>query len=241
MIAARSPFVPAYLVLVFATLVGTARSAQAAAPIKIACLGEQTTHSFHRENDPEYPQLMGALLDADFKVDTSAQHPMAGGFLYGGGTHYQIGNFGHPRGSVLDHALENPKAIWRSDELKLAEKFAPNVVVLGPFGDHESQTKVSLDQFGVDLRRLVDRLAHFESNPRIFLALPIPRGGKAEDPNYERIRSETELVAREKNLSMIDLWTAFLGKKEFYQDATHLTVPGRQQLAKVIAANITRP
>ncbi len=211
---------------------------RADSPIKIAVTGEQTTHSFHRVNDPEYPQMLGELLDKDFKADPTP-HPMAGGFLYGGGTHYRIGNFGHPRGTAIDHALENPKAILRSTELKLAEQFAPDIFVVGPFGDHESLTKVSMDHFTPDLTRLIDRIAAFSSKPKIYLALPIPRGPKDSSDNYRRIRIETEQIARDKNLPTIDLWTPFLGKPEMFVDGTHLTPAGRHYLANLVAAAIT--
>ncbi len=227
---------PRFLFVFTVGLVLVASAAgQVQAQTRVACIGEQTTHSFHRQNDPEYPLFLGELLDRDFKVDTTRSHPNAGGFLYGGGTNYRIGNFGHPRGTVLDHALENPKAILRSDELKLAEAFAPQVVILGPFGDHESLTKVSMDGFARDLRTLVDRIAGFDSKPTIFVALPLSRGGTDDDANYRRIHEETDQVARERKLPVIDLWSAFLGRKEYYQDATHLTVAGRQHLAAVIA------
>ena len=208
------------------------------AQLKIAVIGEQTTHSLHRENDPEYPKFLGELLDKDFAIDATRPHPMGGGHLYGGGPKFQIGNFAHPQASVLDHALTNPKSYLRSHELKLCEEFAPQVVVLGPFGDHEGLSKVSFENFTKDLRTLVDRIAAFRSAPKIYLALPLPRGPKDEDENYRRIRRETEQVAREKGLAVIDLWTAFLGHPEYYQDATHLTIPGRQQLANVVAAAI---
>jgi hypothetical protein len=98
-----------------------------ASPVKIAVIGEQIVHSLHRENDPEFPQLLGETLDGDFRIDPMP-HPTGGGMLYGGGSKYRIGNFGHPRGTVIHHALENPKAILRSEELKLAEAFSPNIV-----------------------------------------------------------------------------------------------------------------
>lgn len=211
-------------------------SMPARAPIKIALMGEQTTHSLHRENDPEYPRFLGELLDPDFAIDAAKPHPMGGGHLYGAGTKFQIGNFAHPQASILDHALTNPKSYRRSDELKLAEQFAPRVVVLGPFGDHESLAKVSMDNFTKDLRALIDRIAAFPSRPKILVALPLPRGPKDEDENYRRIRRETAQVAAENKLTVIDLWTPFLGHPEFYKDGTHLTLPGREQLAKLVAA-----
>jgi hypothetical protein len=208
------------------------------ASTRVALLGEQTTHSLHRENDPEYPQLLGQRLDADFKAD-SAQAPTGGGFLTGGGSRYRVGNFGHPQGSVIDHALENPKSMLRSQELKLAEKFAPAIVVLGPFGDHEALTQVSLDRFGPDLRNLIEKIGSIPSRPKIYLALPLPRGGKDEDENHRRFRSDTKAVADEGKLEIIDTWAYFLGRPELFQDQTHLTLAGRQELARVVAEAIT--
>lgn len=202
---------------------------------RIACIGEQTTHSFHRENDPEYPLFLGQILDDDFSVDPNTQHPMGGGFLYGGGSKYRIANLGHPRGTILDHELENPKAIIRSDEFKLAQAFAPDIVVLGPFGDHEPLANVSMESFSKDLETIVKRIAEFESSPTIMVALPLPRGGKDDDANYRRICEETRRLAEELSLSTIDLWTPFLDQAQFYQDATHLSVPGRKRLAEIVA------
>jgi hypothetical protein len=224
---------------VIALALGAVGPLRAQPPIKVACVGEQIVHSFHRVNDPEYPRFLGELLDPDFKADATP-HPMEGGFLYGGGTHYRVGNFGHPRGTIIDHDLEDPKAILRSEELKLAEQFAPDIVILGPFGMHEPLTKVSLDHFTPDLHRLLDRFAAFASRPTVYVALPIPHGPTDDDETYRRIRHETEQVARERKLPVIDLWTAFLGHAEFFQDATHLTVPGRRHLAEVVAAAITK-
>ncbi len=230
----RHPLRPTLVLAVLALTLSATRTLHAQSAIKVACVGEQIVHSFHRVNDPEYPQLLGGLLDKDFKADATP-HPIEGGFLQGGGSHYRIGNFGHPRGTVLDHGLENPKAILRSDELKLAEQFSPNIVVLGPFGDHERLTQVGMEHFKPDLRRLIDRFAAFSSKPTIYVALPIPRGPKDDDENYRRVRVETEQVAQEKKLAVIDLWTAFLGHAEFFKDATHLTVPGRRYLARLVA------
>jgi hypothetical protein len=225
--------------LLAATLFGfNLLAAPPLAPTRVALLGEQTTHSLHRDNDPEFPLFLGQRLDVDFKADAAAA-PTGGGFLTGGGTHYRVGNFGHPQGSVIDHALENPKSVLRSEELKLAEKFAPAIVVLGPFGDHESLTQVGLEHFAPDLGALIEKIAAFPSHPKLYLALPIPRGGKDEDENYRRFRNETKAIADERRLEVIDLWAEFLGRGDLFQDATHLTVPGRKELARIVAEAIT--
>jgi hypothetical protein len=208
------------------------------AQIKIACIGEQTTHSFHRVNDPEYPLFLGQLLDQDFKAATN-EAPMGGGFIYGGGTHYRIGNFAHPQGTILDHDQTDPKSYLRSDELKLMEQFQPDIIVFGPFGDHEALSKVSMDHFKTNLVTLLDRIGSFDSKPLIYVALPLPRGGLDEDATYRRMRVEMLQVAGERKLPVIDLWTSFLGQTNYFKDATHMTEPGRRQLAKVVKDAIT--
>src|SRR5471030_2760670 len=171
------------------SLFSMAGAISGSAQIKIDCIGEQTTHSFHRVNDPEYPLFLGQMLDTDFKAATNTA-PMGEGFLYGGGTHYSIGNFGHPQGTILDHDQTNPKSYLRSDELKLMAQFQPNIVVFGPFGDHEALSKVSMDLFKTNMVTLIDRIASFNSKPLIYVALPLPRGGKDEDTTYRRMRVE---------------------------------------------------
>jgi len=226
--------------LVFTTLLLCGDGLPSAhAQTRVACLGEQTTHSFHRENDPEYPQLMGEMLDPDFTIDADAVALLGGGFLTGGGSRFRVGNFGHPRGTVLDHDQENPKSTLRSEELKLAEKFAPDIVVLGPFGDHELLAGVSMDGFKHDLGILLDRIAAFAHQPTILVALPLPRGGKDEDDNYRRIRNETAEVATARGLPTLDLWTAFRGQTELFQDGSHLTPAGRRELARLVGRAVT--
>ena len=78
--------------------------ASAADQLRVACAGEQSTHSAHRTNDPEYPLLMAQMLDSDF-VAGPGMAPYEGGFLEGGGSHFEVGNFGHPQGTVINHDL----------------------------------------------------------------------------------------------------------------------------------------
>src|SRR4051812_47923751 len=134
--------------LVIASCLAAAGTAQAVT--KVACVGEQTTHSLHRENDPEYPYLMAMQLDADFAA-TTQMAPHGGGFLEGGGTNFTIGNFAHPQASVLSHTQENPKTYLKSEEFPLLVAFEPDLVVLGPFAWHDVLSGVPLTNFPADL------------------------------------------------------------------------------------------
>jgi hypothetical protein len=87
---------------------------------KVACIGEATTHSAHRIHDPEYPQLMGEFLDADFELEAE-ENPLDGGMLYGKDTGYRIGNFGLPTGTSLDTTSTEVASTIHSQRLVAAE------------------------------------------------------------------------------------------------------------------------
>ncbi len=229
----RSRWLSCCVVLAFA--MGTPSLAQA--QVKVACAGEQTTHSLHRENDPEYPLLMGMLLNTDF-VATDKMAPHGGGFLEGGGSSFTIGNFGHPQASVLDHELENPKTYIKSEEFTLLSAFMPRIVVLGPFGEHDRLSMVPLTQFPTDFDALIAALQALESKPLVALATPLPPGGADKADAITEIKGYTVAAATQHQLPTIDLWTEFLGKTTLFQDDTHLTVDGRGHLAEFVGNNV---
>jgi MYXO-CTERM domain-containing protein len=229
----RARVVGSCLVLAFAM----SAPALAQAQLKVACAGEQTTHSLHRENDPEYPLLMGMLLDTDF-VASDKMAPHGGGFLEGGGSGFTIGNFGHPQASVLDHALENPKTYLKSEEFTLLSGFMPRIVVLGPFGEHDRLSMVPMIQFPTDLDALIAALQALESKPLVALATPLPPGGADKADVITEIRGYTVIAADQHQLPTIDLWTEFLGKANLFQDDTHLTLEGRGHLAEFVGNNV---
>lgn len=216
------------------TLLLALSSTQAWAQTRVACVGEATTHSAHRNYDPEYPELMGQRLDSDFQKD-DVQNPMSGGMLYGGGTLFTVGNFGTPKGSAMDHEpTDQAESTLRGPQLVLAEEFEPHLVILGPYGPHEPYTGVSLDQFRPDLQALAERVLAFSSSPGLLIALPLPRNGTDGDTIRRQIYEDTVQVAADLNLVSIDLWTEFLGKADEFEDQNHLNLSGREHMAQVI-------
>ncbi len=211
--------------------------AQAQTKTKIACLGEASTHSVHRQiYDPEYPELMGIYIDTNFKVEPTPANPLDGGMLYGNGTNYRIGNFGLPTGVAFENAGPDVTPTLGSPQLMTAETFAPDVVVLGPYGPHEPETHsgTTIDHFLPDFRKLAMRVMAFTSKPKVFIAIPLPRSGTAGDATRETIHAATIQVAMELGLSTIDLWNAFLGKTDEFADQNHLTLAGRTHHAQVV-------
>jgi hypothetical protein len=226
------------LVALASVWLGDVPSALAQTPTKIACIGEATTHSAHRMHDPEYPQVMGEFLDADFKLEAQP-NPLDGGMLYGAGASYRVGNFGLPTGTSLDTKSTEVASTIHSPQLLAAEAFAPHVVVLGPYGPHEPYAEVSVpDNFAPDLKRLAQRILAFPSKPTVFMALPIARYGEDTDTLRRQIKQWTVQVAAELELPTIDLWTEFLGKRAEFYDQNHLALAGRQRMGRFTGAAI---
>jgi hypothetical protein len=213
-------------------------SLAAHAQTKIACIGEATTHSAHRIHDPEYPEFMGRFLDVDFKVEPTPQNPLDGGMLFGGGTNYRIGNFGLPTGTAIETNSADVETAITSPRLTDAEKFGPDVVILGPYGPHEPYAGVSVDNFLPDLRKLAARVVAFPNKPAVFLALPIARYGEDNDTTRRSIHDWTVQVATEMKLPAIDLWTEFMGKRSEFYDQNHLAEAGRQRMGNFIGAAV---
>src|SRR5882672_8443902 len=103
-----------------------------AAPLKVACIGEHTTHSHHfpalnRESQPvgmqEYPAMLQTLL----------------------GANYQVRNFGDCCGTVLQGYTPQETHPYVLGALSAAEgpgynesvAFAPDIVVIGSWGRHD--------------------------------------------------------------------------------------------------------
>jgi hypothetical protein len=205
---------------------------------KVACVGEATTHSAHRMHDPEYPQLMGEFVDPDFELEAE-ENPLDGGMLYGKGTGYRIGNFGLPTGTSLDTTSTEVASTIHSQQLLAAEAFAPEVVVLGPYGPHEPYAEVSVpEHFAPDLKQLAQRILAFPSKPTVFMAIPIARYGEDTDTLRRQIKEWTVQVAEELQLPTIDLWTEFLGKRAEFYDQNHLALAGRERMGRFIGAAI---
>lgn len=205
-------------------------SGPALAKTKVACVGEQTTHSLHRENDPEYPFLMAKQLDADF-LATTKMAPHGGGFLEGGGTNFTVGNFAHPQASVLNHDQTDPRTYLKSEEFPLLVAFKPDLVVLGPFGWHDVLSKVPLSNFPSDMDALIAAVQAIDSKPRIALATPVPEGGADKADGFTQIDTLTRAAATQHQLPIIDVWKELTGKASLYQDDFHLSVEGRTHLA----------
>lgn len=206
-------------VLLFACLACTVQAKDNT--VKVVCIGEQTTHSAHRENDPEYPIRMAGIL----------------------GKGYEVLNFGLPKGRVLkDAPAPDAEEYLNSEPFKLSTASNPNIVVIGPFGRHdtyEGNWPEHKAEFENDLADLVKRYMDLPSQPKVYVVLPLPFNG-ADDHAITGLLAPTKAVAEKYSLEVIDLWTPFMGHAEWYKDGTHLTPKGQQKQAELVAAAISQ-
>jgi acyl-CoA thioesterase-1 len=208
----------------------------AAAPVRVACIGEQTVHSDKLQRSQEWPRMMGDKL----------------------GPAYDVQNFGDCCATVL---LEYPPQHANHPYIKPYDRpaykpgfhesvaFRPDVVVIGPWGKHEWEMADILykgvlppDRFLADYETLVKTYLDLPGKPRVFVSLPIPFPmGTAKVGLVDTILTATQTIADKYQLPVIDLYHPFLGHPELYKDITHISDPGQRKVAEVVQAALTAP
>jgi lysophospholipase L1-like esterase len=189
--------------------------------VKVACAGEHTTNSVYVADQDEYPARLQALL----------------------GAAYQVMNFGYPRATVQTENLTFPNAMPLVQTMEFAASLAygPDVVVIGPFGRHDSAADyasaaaIDRQKFTAGLTALVRAYRGLPRPPAIYLALPVPYpSGTGEGVMSAVVLPATRDVARSEGLPVIDYWTRFLGKPELFSNADHFTPEGIQRQAELV-------
>jgi MYXO-CTERM domain-containing protein len=193
-----------------------------AGPIKVACIGEHSTHSdlyppTNREAQPpgkqEYPAMLQTLL----------------------GPQYDVRNFGDCCASVLQnytpaetHPYVNGSLPGRGPGYAESLAFLPDIVVIGSWGRHDwglskaAGEVFDLGTFEKDYDNLVQRYMALSSHPKIYVSLPIPiLFGQGNVPDNGVTTSSVlpaiQAVAARYNLPVIDLYTAFLGRRDLFR------------------------
>ncbi|MFT3837499.1 MAG: hypothetical protein QM723_10940 [Myxococcaceae bacterium] len=201
----------------------------AGAQIKVACAGEHSTQSAYVADDQEYPARLQR-------------------FLGDGG--WEIRNFAYRRATVQTtgpslYPASTP--YLQTVEFQASLAYAPDVVVLGPFGRHDCDMNYtdagSIDPAGflVGLRNIVDAYQALPKKPRILIALPIPYAwGNGDEVMSHVVLPITQQVAAEYGLQEIDHWTPYYGHPEIFTPAfdtgDHFDDAGMDQMALTVMA-----
>jgi acyl-CoA thioesterase I len=184
--------------------------------VKVACIGDSITEGAGVDTPTvnAYPVVLGRLL----------------------GSNFQARNFG-VSGTTMLKKGDSP--YWITTQYKSAQTFAPDIVTikLGT-NDSKPQNWKYKEQFAGDLRALIEQFAGLPSHPRIILCLPVPAYSITFDINPGIIKNEIipiiRAMAQEKNLMVVDLYTALSGRPELFPDNIHPNAAGAAIIAKTL-------
>lgn len=197
--------------------------AQTQKKIKIACVGNSITEGFLLENPSveSYPAVLQTLL----------------------GNNYEVGNFG-----ITAHTLnmKGDLPYMREKRFEEALEFLPDIVTikLGT-NDSKPQNWQYRNLFKHDLNLMIDKFQGLASHPRIYLCLPIPSNNPAWGINDSIIRNGVipyiKEVASERNLPIIDLYTAMLPyyPQKYADDGVHPDKYGATIIAETVYEYLT--
>jgi MYXO-CTERM domain-containing protein len=236
-------------VVLFCTVDGRALGA---APIKVVCIGEHTTHShafpaMNRETQPvgmqEYPAMLQTRLGAAYDVRNFGD--CCATVTQGYST---VGQETHPYVQGAN-AGDGP---GYNESIALL----PDIVVIGSWGRHDwglskASTEVwNLTKFQQDYDNLVQRYMSLSTHPKVFASLPVPILFGQDGPDNGVLTSSVvtviKAVAAKYNLPIVDLYAPFFNHRELYKqppdlegEGEHVTDVGLSIIAdKVYAAMI---
>jgi hypothetical protein len=215
-----------------AAVIALGSSGAAAAPIKVACVGEQTTHSDQLSRTVEYPIMLQSML----------------------GSCYVVQNFGDCCATVLQgypmqaetHPYLNPPARF-SPAFHESVAFAPDVVVIGSWGKHDTEIanalyggKLDPVKWQADYEQLVTTYLNLPSKPTVYVSTPLPLPmGAGTGPTTDVILPAIQSVAAKYHLTIVPLYPAFLNQPQLYKDATHPTNDtGLKKIADTVYATM---
>lgn len=214
-----------------------------AAPIKVACVGDNMTHSDlfsnSRETQPpgmqEYPRKLQDLM----------------------GSGYDVRNFGDCCASVVSgYPSSETHPYVSGSNYKNAAAFLPDIVIIGPWGRHDwgQSAKTALSAFSVanfqkGYEDLINKFQTLSSKPKIYVSslVPLPFGMDGPDGMMNlKTSPQSDVVtalAEKYNLPIIDLFTAFTNQPTLFiqppmkdSDGEHTSDLGSTKIAQMVAA-----
>lgn len=192
-------------------------SSTAAEKVRVACIGDSITAGAGiKDRKMHYPAQLQKML----------------------GDKYEVKNFG-VSGRTLLKKGDHP--IWKEKKYKNAVAFNPNIVVikLGT-NDTKPQNWKHKSEFKNDLIAMVKQFQALGAKPTVYLCKPVPayktKWGINDKDITEGVIPIVQEVAKEMNLTVIDLYTALSGKEKLFPDKIHPNGEG----ATIMAATILK-
>jgi len=152
------------------------------------------------------------------------------------GDGYSVGDFGVSGSTVLTDT--SIPYIYTTAFLK-AEVFLPDIVVimLGT-NDARADNYQSIGNFVADYKQLVREVQALKSNPKIYLVKPPPifhNNLNLSNANLvEGVIPGIEQVAKDLDLSTIDIYTPLVDHSNYFMDGVHPNNNGASVIASII-------
>jgi acyl-CoA thioesterase I len=196
--------------------------AEAAAKIKVACVGDSITAGAGAGPKEAYPTVLGNLL----------------------GEKYEVGNFGRSAATLLK---KGDSPYWKTDQFPKSDAFAPNIVVimLGT-NDTKKQNLPHVDEFAGDYKELIAHYRALPSKPQVYVVAipPItkPSFNMVPEASGGQIVPLIRKVAEENKTPLVDAYAAFKDHPEYLTgDGCHPSPAGHAALAKTVAEALLKP
>lgn len=200
-----------------AVMVPCEGEAHAAAPIKIACVGDSLTDgsksSGGKKGDTAYPAWLGRIL----------------------GSSYDVRNFGAAGDTLL---RGTGWSYWDSAEFRQSKEFAPDIVIimLGTNDSKDAYWNETL--YRTEAKELVRVYRDLASRPVVYFASSphsyrIAPGTKYVSVNsVNRLHPVQESLIRDERWNTIDLYAATANRRQLYDaDGVHFNDDGYRFLA----------
>ena len=168
---------------------------------------------------------------------------------------YDVQNFGDCCATVVQgypmqaetHPYLDPPARF-APAFHESVAFAPDVVVIGSWGKHDTEIETLLDggkldavQWQADYEELVTTYLNLPSKPTVYVSTPLPLPmGAATGSTTDVILPAIQNIAAKYHLPIVPLYPAFLNQPQLYKDATHPTdTTGLKTIADTVYATMT--
>ena len=185
--------------------------------IRVACVGDSITLGGGEDRRDNYPGNLQRLL----------------------GDGYNVRNFG-VNGVTVVRQADQPYV--QESAFTRAKDFKPNVVVIAlGTNDTKIQNWGHVESFVADYKALVAEFQALDPKPQIYLCIPVPAFLDGDWINKDRVRElrpKVELVGKDLNLPVIDLYTALDGRPDLFPDNVHPNPDGARLIAEAVHARL---
>lgn len=189
--------------------------------LTVACIGDSITEGYgiERQCDNAYPALLDSILGAD----------------------YSVLNFGRS-GTTMMHNGDYP--YWTVKELRNALNSHADIYII-KLGTNDCKAyQWDADEYEHSYQTLIDTLHSGNGEPRIYLCLPVPvmadKWTMSDSVIVNGVIPVVNRIAERNQLTVIDLYSPFVGRIELYSDSIHPTRQGALLMAETIAQEINK-